>query len=63
MQGVKPPLQYLEETQHCSLGSAGKEGLHCAMTGESHSFSRAAVGRLGFLSSYDGEHREPLMLS
>lgn len=27
------------------------------MMGESHSFSRVVVGRLGFLSSYDGEHR------
>ena len=31
------------------------------MTGESHGFSRAETCRVGFLSSYDGELREPLM--
>ena len=32
------------------------------MTGEFLGFSRVAAGSVGFLSSYDGEHREPLML-
>ena len=32
------------------------------MTGESHVFSRVAVGSLGFLSIYDWELREPLVL-
>ena len=31
------------------------------MTGESHGFSRAETCRVGFLSSYDGELREPLL--
>ena len=31
------------------------------MTGESLSFSRAAARRVGFLLSYDGELREPLV--
>ena len=30
--------------------------------GESHGFSRVAVGSLGFLSIYDGELRKPLVL-
>ena len=32
------------------------------MTGESHGFSQVEAGSLGFLSSYDGELREPLVL-
>ena len=32
------------------------------MMGESHGFSRAAAQRVGFLSSYDEELREPPML-
>ena len=31
------------------------------MMGESHGFSRAAAQRVGFLSSYDEELREPLV--
>ena len=38
-----------------------KEGLHLAMTGESRGFFRAAVRCVGFLSSYDGELKEPLV--
>ena len=32
------------------------------MMGESRGFSRISGGSLGFLSSYDGELRKPLML-
>ena len=31
------------------------------MTGESRGFSRPVARRVGFLSSYDGELREPLV--
>ena len=31
------------------------------MTGESHGFFQAVARRVGFLSSYDGELREPLV--
>ena len=45
----------------CFLGPAGKERPHLAMTGESHGISRAAARPVLFLSSYDGELREPLL--
>ena len=34
---------------------------HLVMTGESRVFFRAAARRVGFLSSYDEELREPLV--
>jgi len=45
----------------CSLGPAEKEWPHLTMTGESRGFSRAVARHVGFLSSYDGELREPLV--
>ena len=44
-------------SRHCS----GK-GPHLALRGESRGFSRIASGRLGFLSSCDGDLRGPLVL-
>ena len=43
--------------RHCS----GK-GPHLAFRGESRVFSRVVAGSLGFLSSCDGDLRDPLML-
>ena len=62
LKGVKPPMEFREGTQDCSLGPEAKEGPHLAMPGESHGLSPLAVGSLGFLSSYDGELMEPLLL-
>ena len=59
--GVMPPVEFGERTQDCSLGPAGKEGPHLVMTGESRGFIPAAVQRLEFFWSYDGELREPFM--
>ena len=42
--------------RHCS----GK-GPHLALKGESPVFSRVAAGNFGFLSSYDGDLRDPLV--
>ena len=61
LKGVKPPVEFSERTRDCSLGPAGKEGPHLAMTGESRGFPRAVARRVVFLSSYDGELREPLL--
>ena len=33
LNGVKPPVEFGERTRDCSLGHAGKEGPHLAMTG------------------------------
>ena len=35
LNGVKPPVEFGERTRDCSLGHAGKEGPHLAMTGAS----------------------------
>ena len=61
LKGVKPPVEFGEGTWDCSLGPTGKEGPQVVMMGESRGFSRAAMQRMGFLSSYDGELREPLV--
>ena len=37
-------------------------GPHLALRGEYPGFSRDAAGNLGFLSSYDGDLRDPLEL-
>ena len=62
LKGVKPPVEFLEGTQDCFLGPAGKEWPQLAITGDSRGFSRVVAGSLGFLLSYDGELREPLVL-
>ena len=43
LNGVKPPVEFGERTRDCSLGHAGKEGPHLAMTGASRGFSQGAV--------------------
>ena len=43
--------------RHCS----GK-GPHLALRGESRGFSRVVAGSLGFLSSCEGDFRDPLVL-
>ena len=62
LKGVKPPMKFLEGTRDCSLGPAGKEWPHLAMTGESCGFSRIVMGSLGFLSNYDRIVSGPLVL-
>ena len=39
------------------------KGPHLALRGESTGFSWVAAGNLGFLSGYDGDFRDPLMLA
>ena len=39
-----------------------RKGPHLAWRGESPGFSRVAIGNLGFLLSYDGDLRDPLVL-
>ena len=39
LKGVKPPVEFSEGTWDCSLGPAGKEGPHLAVTWESRGFS------------------------
>ena len=43
LNGVKPPVEFGERTRDCSLGHAGKEGPHLAMTRASRGFSQGAV--------------------
>ena len=57
--GSQASCGVLGGTQDCSLGPAGKEGLHLAMKGESRGFSRAVAQHVGYPLSYDGELREP----
>ena len=59
LKGVKPPVEFSERTRDCSLGPAGKEGPHLAMTVESRGFFRAAAGVWCF-SRVHGELRESL---
>ena len=60
LKGVKPPVEFSERTRDCSLGPAGKEGPHLAMTVESRGFFRAAAGVWCF-SRVHGDLREPLV--
>ena len=60
LKGVKPPVEFSERTRDCSLGPAGKEGPHLAMTVESRGFFGAAAGVWCF-SRVHGDLREPLM--
>ena len=48
LNGVKPPVEFGERIRDCSLGHAGKEGPHIAMTGPSCAFSRGVVPGWGF---------------
>ena len=48
LNGVKPPVDFGERILDCSLGHAGKEGPHLAMTGASRGFSQGAVPGWGF---------------
>ena len=43
LKGVKPPVAFGERTRDCSLGHAGNEGPHLAITGASRGFSRQAA--------------------
>ena len=44
------------------LRSPSRIGPHLALRAVSPGFSRVVAGNLGFLSSYDGDLRDPLML-
>ena len=48
LKGVKPPEAFGERPRDWSLGHAGDEGPHLAMTGESWGCSRAAAPVCGF---------------
>src|SRR5574337_683010 len=48
LKGVKPPEAFGERSRDWSLGHAGDEGPHLAMTGESWGCSRAAAPVCGF---------------
>ena len=43
------------------LETRSGKGPHLSLRGESPGFSRVAPGNLGFLSSYDGNFRDPLV--
>ena len=43
-------------------GDCSRKGPHLALRGESHVFSRNVAQSLGFLSSCDGDLRDPLVL-
>ena len=58
--GSQASCGVLRGDKDCSLGPAEKNGLN-RNDGVSHGFSRAVAQRMGFLSSYDGELREPLV--
>ena len=48
LKGVKPPEAFGERSRDWSVGHAGDEGPHLAMTGESRGCSRAAAPVCGF---------------
>ena len=68
---VRELLELHQECQGHFRGSRGKVGFlsrrhsrkvpHHALMGESPDFSLVAAGNLGFLSSYDGNLRDPLV--
>ena len=68
---VRELLELHQECQGHFRGSRGKVGFrsrccsgkgpHLALRGESPGFSRAEAANLGFLSSYDGDFRDPLV--
>ena len=60
--GSQASCGVLREDSISSLSSAGKEGPHLVMKGESRSLLLAAGQHVGFLSSYDRELRELLVL-
>ena len=53
-QGSRGKVGFLSRC-HC------RKGPHLMLRGESPGFSRVEAGNLGFLSSYDGELRDPLV--
>ena len=62
IKGVKDPFKAQEGRWDFSLDAVVEKGLNVALMGESPDFSRVEVGNLGFLSSYYGDLRDPLML-
>ena len=62
LNGVKPPVEFGERTRDCSLGHAGKEGPHLAMTGASRGFSQGAVPGWGFSRDRTGSSGRLLCL-
>ena len=62
IKGVRPLFQFWEGTRNCTKGAAGENALMSRWGEESHGFSWAVVGSLGFLSSYHMDFREPLVL-
>ena len=61
-QGCQGPFRGSSVKVGFLLRCRSGKGPHLALRGESPDFSRVATGILGFLSSYDAEFREPLVL-
>ena len=55
LKGVKLPVEFGEKTRDCSLGHAGNEGPHHAITGESWGFSPVAAPVWGFSRGATGK--------
>ena len=60
-QGCQGPFQGSKGKMGFLLRPHGGKGPHLALRGESPGFSRVAAANLGFLSSYDGDLRDPLV--
>ena len=60
-EGVKDPFRAQGMVGFLSRPCSGK-GSHLGLIGESPGFSRVGAESSGFLSSYDGDLRYPLML-
>ena len=62
VKGVKDPFEAQEGRWDFPRDATAKKGLHLTLMGESPDFAPVAEGGLGFLSSYHGVHRNPLVL-
>ena len=58
---VSRTLSRLKREGGISLQTPQRKGPNLALKGESPGFSRVSAGNLGFLSSYDGDLRDPLV--
>ena len=61
LKGVNDPFEARQKVGFLSRHHSGK-GPHLTLRGESPGFSRVVAGNLGFLSSYIGDLRDPLVL-
>ena len=56
-------LSKLKREGGTSFGMPHGKGPHLTLRGESPGFSPVAAGKSGFLSNYDGDFRDPLILT